>query len=195
MTTRQVTDYRVLAALAHPLRRRLLDLLRVNGPCTASMLAEQTGQAVGNISHHVKVLASHGLVEPAPELARDRRERWWRSASTALRWSTTDFASDPAAWAAAQAAFALGLQRQLDLTTAWLESDAEEDAPWREAAFNTDSWLRLTTDELAELGAEIVTVIDRWRARHPADGTGDPADDDADRRPVFFLARGFPGQP
>jgi DNA-binding transcriptional ArsR family regulator len=194
MTARQVTDYRVLAALAHPLRRRLLDLLRVEGPCTASMLAEKTGQAVGNISHHVKVLATHGLVEPAPELARDRRERWWRSASTALRWSTTDFASDPAAWAAAQAAFALGLQRQLDLTTAWLESDAEEDAPWREASFNTDSWLRLTTDELAELGAEVVAVIDRWRARHPADGTGDPADN-ADRRPVFFLARGFPGRP
>jgi DNA-binding transcriptional ArsR family regulator len=194
MTTRQVTDYRVLAALAHPVRRRLLDVLRVEGPCNATMLAEHTGQAVGNISHHVKVLAAQGLVEPAPELARDRREHWWRSASTALRWSTTDFVSDPAAHAAAQAAFALGLQRQLALTTAWLENDEPDDAPWREAAFNTDSWLRLTTDELAELGAEVVAVIDRWRARRPADGTGDPADK-ADRRPVFFLARGFPGRP
>ena len=191
---RQVTDYRVLAALAHPLRRRLLDLLRVEGPCNATMLAELTGQAVGNISHHVKVLAAQGLVEPAPELARDRREHWWRSASSALRWSTTDFTSDPAAQAAAQAVFALGLQRQLDLTRAWLETDPAEDADWREAAFNTDSWLRLTTDELDELGSEIVAVVDRWRARHPADGTGEQADD-AERRPVFFLARGFPARP
>ncbi len=194
MATTQVTDYRVLAALAHPLRRRLLDLLRVDGPCTATMLAERTDLAVGNISHHVKVLATHGLVEPAPELARDRRERWWRSVSTALRWSTTDFASDPAGQAAAQAAFALGLQRQLDLTRAWLQSDSPDDAQWRDAAFNTDTWLRLSTSELDELGAEIVAVIDRWRSRRPADGTGEPADH-AERRPVFFLARGFPARP
>jgi len=194
MTARQVTDYRVLAALAHPLRRRLLDVLRVDGPCTASMLAERTDQAVGNISHHVRVLATHGLVEPAPELARDRRERWWRSASTALRWSTTDFVDDPAAEAASLAASALGLQRQLDLTTSWLQDDASDSAEWRDAAFNTDTWLRLTTHELDELGAEIVAVVDRWRSRHPADGTGEQADD-AERRPVFFLARGFPARP
>ncbi len=192
MTARQVTDYRVLAALAHPLRRRLLDVLRVDGPCTASMLAEQTDQAVGNISHHIKVLAAHGLVEPAPELARDRRERWWRSASTALRWSTTDFADDPAAEAASLAASALGLQRQLDLTTSWLQSDAANGAEWRDAAFNTDTWLRLTSGELSRLGEEILDLVDRYRGRGEDNGA-DPDNDE--RRPVFFLARGFPARP
>jgi DNA-binding transcriptional ArsR family regulator len=192
MTARQVTDYRVLAALAHPLRRRLLDVLRVDGPCTASILAERTGQAVGNISHHVKVLATHGLVEPAPELARDRRERWWRSASTALRWSTTDFADDPAAEAASAAAGALGLQRQLDLTTSWLQSDAANSAEWQGAAFNTDTWLRLTPGELSRLSEDLLALVDRYRDRG-----GDSDDDatDSDRRPVFFLARGFPARP
>jgi DNA-binding transcriptional ArsR family regulator len=199
MTARQVTDYRVLAALAHPLRRRLLDVLRVDGPCTASMLAERTGQAVGNISHHVKVLATHGLVEAAPELARDRRERWWRSASTALRWSTTDFADDPAAEAASLAASALGLQRQLDLTTSWLQDDPTERAEWRDAAFNTDTWLRLTPDELSRLGEELLELVDRYRDHGGDSGdsgdSGDDASDGADRRPVFFLARGFPARP
>jgi DNA-binding transcriptional ArsR family regulator len=193
MTARQVTDYRVLAALAHPLRRRLLDVLRVDGPCTASMLAEQTGQAVGNISHHIKVLATHGLVEPAPELARDRRERWWRSASSALRWSTTDFADDPAAEAASLAASALGLQRQLDLTTSWLQGDATNTAEWQDAAFNTDTWLRLTSSELGRLGEEMLELVDRYRDR--GGERGDDAGSGDERRPVFFLARGFPARP
>jgi DNA-binding transcriptional ArsR family regulator len=199
MTARQVTDYRVLAALAHPLRRRLLDVLRVDGPCTASMLAERTDQAVGNISHHIKVLATHGLVEPAPELARDRRERWWRSAATALRWSTTDFADDPAAEAASLAASALGLQRQLDLTTSWLQNDPADTATWRGAAFNTDTWLRLTPSELGRLGEELLELVDRYRDREgdSADSadSGEDAIDAADRRAVFFLARGFPARP
>ena len=70
-----MTDARVLTAMAHPLRRRLLDVLRVHGPGTASVLAERTAQAVGNVSHHMRILAEAGLVEEAPELARDRRER------------------------------------------------------------------------------------------------------------------------
>ena len=193
MTTRQVTDYKVLAALAHPLRRRLLDVLRVDGPSTASMLSERTDQAVGNISHHVKVLASHGLVEEAPELARDRRERWWRSAAEAVRWSTTDFADDPAAEAASLAASALGLQRQLDLTTSWLQSDASDSAEWQDAAFNTDTWLRLTPGELSRLNEEILELVDRYRDHGRA--SGDHAADGDARRPVFFLARGFPARP
>ncbi|MFI1864047.1 ArsR/SmtB family transcription factor [Streptomyces jumonjinensis] len=54
---RQITDSRVLAAMAHPLRRRLMDVLKVEGPGTVSALAGRTGQAVGNVSHHIRVLA------------------------------------------------------------------------------------------------------------------------------------------
>ena len=85
---RQITDSRVLAAMSHPLRRRLLDILRVDGPATASLLAQRTDQAVGNISHHLKTLVAGDLVREAPELARDRRERWWRLVNAGVRWST-----------------------------------------------------------------------------------------------------------
>ncbi|MFD0784891.1 ArsR/SmtB family transcription factor, partial [Micromonospora azadirachtae] len=83
---RQVTDSRVLAALSHPLRRRLMDVLKVYGSATVGLLAERTGQAPANISHHLKVLAAADLVAEAPELARDRRERWWRLVSRGVRW-------------------------------------------------------------------------------------------------------------
>ena len=68
---RQITDARVLVAMAHPLRRRLLNMLKVDGPSTASVLSERTGQAVGNVSHHLRSLAAAGLIEEAPELARE----------------------------------------------------------------------------------------------------------------------------
>ncbi len=73
----QVTDSRVLAALAHPLRRRLMDVLKVHGPATVSVLAGHTGQSVANVSHHLRVLHTSGLVAQAPELAKDRRELFW----------------------------------------------------------------------------------------------------------------------
>ena len=104
---RTLRDAAPLAALAHPFRSRIMDALKVDGPSTASMLAARTGQAVGNASHHLKVLAAAGLVEEAPELARDRRERWWRLVSAGTRWSRRDLV-DQAAVTAAEEAEALG---------------------------------------------------------------------------------------
>src|SRR6188508_656138 len=104
---RRLTEAKALAALAHPFRARSMDALKVDGPSTASALAARTGQAVGSASHHLKVLYEAGLVEEAPELAKDRRERWWRLVDPGTRWSRADFADDTAAVTAAYAAEAL----------------------------------------------------------------------------------------
>lgn len=185
---RQVTDSKVLAAMAHPLRRRLMDVLKVYGPSTVSMLAERTGQAVANVSHHLKVLATAELVEEAPELARDRRERWWRLVSAGLRWSTTDFDDDPAALAVAHAAASLSLDHHASLARAWQAAgDAEREA-WADGPFSTDKWLRLTPEELAELGRQIIGLLDQWHQR-------DVPDDGQRREPVFVFAYGVPAQP
>jgi DNA-binding transcriptional ArsR family regulator len=178
-----VTDYRVLAALAHPLRRRLLDVLRVHGPCTVTLLAGHTGSAVGNVSHHVRVLAGLGLVVEAPELARDARERWWRAGAGALRWDVRDVADDPAAATAAQAVMQLGLERQVGLVRQSLAA-----APSGGDGFNTDAWMTLSADELTGLGEQVTALVSRWRERTvPVDGV--------ERTPVFVLARGFPATP
>src|SRR5689334_17750089 len=97
---RTITEAAVLSALAHPFRARLIDALKVDGPSTASSLAKRTGQAIGSVSHHLKVLSEVALVEEVPELARDRRERWWRLATTGFRWSRSDLGDDPVAVAA-----------------------------------------------------------------------------------------------
>jgi DNA-binding transcriptional ArsR family regulator len=185
---RQITDSRVLAAVSHPLRRRLMDVLKVDGPSTVSMLAERTGQAVANVSHHLKVLGGCDLVQEAPELARDRRERWWRLVSPGLRWSNADFGDDPAAVAVANAAVSLNLDRQVSLVRAWHAAAESEHEVWGEGPFSTDRWLHLTPSELAELCAEITGLLARWATR-------EVPDDGQRREPVFLFAHGVPARP
>jgi DNA-binding transcriptional ArsR family regulator len=185
---RQITDSRVLAAFAHPLRRRLMDVLSIDDAATASMLAESTGQAVGNVSHHLKVLASAELIEEAPELARDRRERWWRRTSRDLRWSSNDFQGDPATETVAQAALSLNIERQVDVVRRWYAASDEEHAAWPTGPFSTGSWLKLTDGELAQLSEELIALVDRYEA------LGD-ADDGVQRETVFVFANGAPGRP
>jgi len=184
----QVTDSRVLAALAHPLRRRLMDVLKVHGPATVSVLAGHTGQSVANVSHHLRVLHTSGLVAQAPELAKDRRERWWRLVEAGVRWSTADFADDPASAAIAQAAESLNLDHHTGLVRAWFAADEEHREHWADAAFSTDRWLHLTPRELTEFSEQVVDLFQQWSARQVPD-------DGQLREPVFVFAYGVPGQP
>jgi DNA-binding transcriptional ArsR family regulator len=185
---REITDARVLAALAHPLRRRLMDVLRVHGPATASALADRTDQAVGNISHHIRALADVGLVEEAPELAKDRRERWWRLVASSLRWSGQTLSDDPAEEAIVQAAQSLTLDRHTGHVRAWFAAGDEEREPWRDTAFIFEKWLHLTADELGELSGEIAEVLSRWSGRQPAD-------DGEHREPVLVFTYAIPARP
>jgi DNA-binding transcriptional ArsR family regulator len=185
---RQITDAKVMAAMAHPLRWRLIDVLKVDGPSTASALADRTDQRVANISHHVRVLADAGLVEEVPELARDRRERWWRLVSPSLRWSPEDFAGDPAAEAVAQAAQSLSLDRHAGHARAWFAAGDEEREPWRDASFSTDKWAHLTPGELSELSRQVIALFAAWSQR-------EIPDDGEHRESVLLFAYGIPAQP
>jgi DNA-binding transcriptional ArsR family regulator len=184
---RTVTEAKALSAMANPFRSRMMDALKVDGPSTASALAARTGQAVGSASHHLKVLHEAGLVQEAPELAKDRRERWWRLVDPGTRWSRADFADDTAAVTAAYAAEALALQRQFERTRDW-NANAVSAPEWDAVSFATQNWLRLSPPELQQVADEIVDVLVRWSGR-------DVPDDGAEREPVFVFARGFPAQP
>lgn len=185
---RQITDSRVLAAMAHPLRGRLMDVLRVHGPATASMLAEHTEQAVGNISHHLHTLAAAELIEEAPELAKDRRERWWRLVSAATRWSARDFGGDAAAEAVEMAAASLNLDRQVGFVRAFAAVGQDEHDWWAQGPFSTDSWMKMTDTELAEFAASVIELYRSWSERVIPD-------DGQERRAVFAFARAVPATP
>jgi DNA-binding transcriptional ArsR family regulator len=185
--SRQITDSATLAALAHPLRRRLIDLLRVYGPATASALATRTDQAVANISHHLRVLSTGGLIEPAPELARDKRERWWRLVSTSLRWSTKDF-GDAAGQVIADTVQQLGLEQHISAARTWFATDRADTQAFIGHAFTADKWLHLTPEELYELSQQVGDLFRTWAERTvPDDGRA--------RVPVLVFAYGMPATP
>ncbi len=182
---RTLTEAKALSALANPYRSRLLDALKVDGPSTVSALATRTSQAVGSVSHHLKVLAEAGFVEVVPELAKDKRESWWRLVSKGFRWSTAEFADDPDAVRAALAAELLQVRRQYDAAVDWLEnSEGTED--WIDAAFATQQWLSLSPNQLRALGDDLLELLERYAALEPDDGP---------RESIRVFARAFPAQP
>jgi DNA-binding transcriptional ArsR family regulator len=176
----------VIAAVHHPLRRRLLDLLGVEGPATASQLAERTGELVGNVSHHLKVLASADVIEEAPELAKDRRERWWRSVRGSYSWSVADAAGEPAGELVATVAEERNLTYHSEKVRQWFEIRSEYDEDWVRAAFATESWLTLTPERLTELSARIGAVIQEYYASPSEESTAIP---------VYVFAHGVPARP
>lgn len=182
-TTRRVTELDVLRALSHEGRTRLMDALRVHGPSTASVLAEATGLAVGSVSHHMSTLARAGLVEEATDLARDRRERWWRLAHRRLEWSGKDFGDSEAARTAVHAAEMATLAHQFDHARRFAE-EFDRWPQWRESVFATQSWMWLRPEELRELNGELLALLERYRDR-----------DHEGRQPVLFFARAFPSAP
>jgi len=76
--SKRTHDPRVLRALAHPVRNRILDELSASGPLRAADVAEDLGIPANQASFHLRSLAKYGLVEEDTEAARDRRDRVWR---------------------------------------------------------------------------------------------------------------------
>ncbi|GGR96407.1 transcriptional regulator [Micromonospora fulviviridis] len=171
-STLHLTDPRAMRALAHPTRIRLLGELRIRGPQTVGMLSDVTGEAVGSVSYHLGKLAEHGFVREAPELARNRRERWWRAAHARTSWEPVEALADPERKAASDLLRRVILDRYVDRLLAYLDAEATLDPAWVRGTANSDSTLYLTSDELVELRADLEALSARWQARSDRDRPG-----------------------
>ncbi|HEY1175457.1 MAG TPA: winged helix-turn-helix domain-containing protein [Phytomonospora sp.] len=157
-------DARRIRGIAHPLRVRILDLLRRGGPATATGLAERLGQSTGATSYHLRQLATYGFVVEDPDRG-TARERWWKAVhrSTVLNEDSDVDPADAEAY----------LRAVVDATAARShrfvnELHALPDA-WRGAfTFNNVS-LRLTPEESLRLLEEVTAVLDRYRRFDAAD--------------------------
>ena len=91
-----VRDPLALRALAHPLRVRLLRLVREHRPVTGARLAELVGESTASVSYHLSVLARHGFIEPDPAPGPTRRHKPWRTTFDRLRVSGAERGVPPA---------------------------------------------------------------------------------------------------
>ena len=175
---RNLEDARLMRAMAHPLRLRLIGTLRMDGPATASMLARRLSESSGATSYHLRILAKYGFIEDDRERNRGR-ERWWRAVDEGVQWSL-----DTDDRGMLEADRALG-QQLVGEYTRWIERWYEEmpgwDRRWRAAANSTDQWFELTPAELRELANDVLAVLERYADRRERR-------DDTERALVVFYA-------
>lgn len=67
-----------LRALAHPVRLEIMTRVGRRGTARAADIAEDLGIPANSVSYHLRTLARGGVIEEAPDAARDRRDRVWR---------------------------------------------------------------------------------------------------------------------
>jgi predicted ArsR family transcriptional regulator len=176
-------DGRQIRVLAHPLRARLLGRLRLDGPATATKLAEALGTNTGATSYHLRQLAEAGLVLEEHG-AGHGRERWWRAAHDVTSWQRNAYVDDPDATAAADWLASFQISNFADRAEAWQRALPAESAEWRDAAMFSDYILTLGASQLDALLKELDGVVERHRV-----AGGEPA---ADARQVLIYLGGFP---
>ena len=149
-------DTMALRALAHPVRMRMLGLLRMEGPTTATRLAERLGLNSGATSYHLRQLSRHGFIEE-DETRGNARDRWWRARheSTEFHTDATDGDALDAAIGFAEAA----LQAQIVQMKRALARHGELSQEWRKASTLSDITIPLTAEAAQALVQRINEVI------------------------------------
>jgi DNA-binding transcriptional ArsR family regulator len=183
----RITDPTALKAFAHPLRMRIYQALTADGPATVSLLSERLDQPVGLLSYHLTQLARYDFIVEAPELARDRRERWWR-ATGPVSWRQADFLDNPEGLAAMEAASRVFFANHVERVQAFYAERKALGDEWVDASRGSDNWFRLSQDELRDLAADLNRVFGEWKSRQIPD-------DGQERTDVFAFFWTFPSRP
>jgi DNA-binding transcriptional ArsR family regulator len=163
-----------LRALSHPTRLRMLMLLRIEGPATATQLAQQLRLNTGATSYHLRQLAEHGFIAEDAERG-DARDRWWKAAHQNTHAELSGRTSDEEA----ESAEAYLQSVALLYTETLMQYAAERrhlPLPWQEASTTSDWHLRLTADRAEQLTDALTELIETWSQQEDAEGTEGAAD-------------------
>lgn len=152
-------DAQLLRALAHPMRNRILGLLRLYGPATATTLADRLAVNTGATSYHLRQLAEAGLVVEDDSRG-NARDRWWKSAHQG-----TDF--DTGELLAEEPELALGFlhgigQMYAENMFRAIDNLQTMTPEWREASLISDYLFQLRPDELMAMMTEIRAVLEKY---------------------------------
>lgn len=153
-------------ALAHPLRVRVLGLLRTYGPATATTLAAQLDLTSGALSYHLRQLERFGFIVEDTERG-DQRDRWWKAAHRQTVFSgLADEAGREAAVEgdvyeeSVAAAAVAGIERAVATRHA-------EPPEWRRVITLSDYLLELTAAEGEALGLALSELLGTYRQHDP----------------------------
>lgn len=179
-------DAKGMRALAHPVRLAILSRLQGHGPSTATSLAPLVGATPSVTSWHLRHLAEHGLVRDA-DMESHGRQRWWEAVGTGIRFAPSQ---DGAALDAAALLSRTMFDQARSLPDAWArETEPLLETQWRRSAGLSNTTIRATAEELAEIEAAIEAVLAPY-VRRKSEG-----DEVAGSRPVRLLRYVLPSAP
>ena len=160
-----VPDVTQLKALSHPVRLRILGLLRTLGPATASQVARRLDLNSGATSYHLRQLATHGFVEEAAELG-NRRERWWRASSQMTSVRVDESAGDEGR-DAEDAFHHLAVTSVIGRLQAASTRRGGEDERWRRVTSVSDLQVPVTAEQAKEIQSRFEALIWQVLEEHP----------------------------
>lgn len=167
-----------LKALTHPVRVRMLGMLRIDGPATATSLATRLGLNTGATSYHLRQLAQHGFITDDPERG-NARERWWKATHSVTNIKKDSLPDDTEGRETVDAA----LQSVVAYYTEMLQQAMAERPllpdEWREASTFSDHVARLTSKQAEAAMKRALELIN-------------DVDDDPDGEAFVFQLQAFP---
>ncbi|MFC7501282.1 helix-turn-helix domain-containing protein [Nocardioides sp. CPCC 206347] len=180
-------DPRILRAIAHPTRNRVLHELSAAGSLRAADIARRIDIPANQASFHLRQLAKYGLVEEDPDAARDRRDRVWRMVDPdGIRFRTSDMLARPGG----RAAYTVFQRNAIEWGRHLVERALDQaETPVKKSV---SEWsLLLSAEESEQLMEELGAVVERYRDVGRAGGV------DADRETysVFQLIQPYPELP
>ena len=160
--TEPLHDPRMLRAIAHPVRNRILDELSAGGPQRAADMAKRLGVPANQASFHLRQLAKYGLVVEAPEEARDGRDRVWRAVhEPGFNVNLNALAEAPGGKAAVTVFLREAASAAHDAVERGYFAERSEDT----MVMVGESAVRLTKDDARTLAGELNDLVESWRVR------------------------------
>jgi DNA-binding transcriptional ArsR family regulator len=157
-----ITDPKVMRALAHPVRLAILTHLQRYGPATATQLSTEVGASPSVASWHLRHLAKFGLVRDW-DGGKDARERWWESTSRGFRVELPQGAEGQAAYRMLSGQV---FDDNLAQTQRWFAETEPNLAPdWRAQSGASNTGIEVTIEELADIEHAIEKLLSPYLGR------------------------------
>ena len=165
MSSSITPDIAGLRALSHPVRLRMLTLLRGEGPATATTLATRLDLNTGATSYHLRQLAQHGFIEEDTGRG-NARDRWWRAAHESTR---TDFREQGIVDSDVEAYLTTVALMYADRMRAAVSEMPFLPEAWRPVGTLSDWEMRLTPTQAEALVRRLAEVIESADESESAD--------------------------
>jgi DNA-binding transcriptional ArsR family regulator len=152
--TLDLHDPAALRALAHPLRIRIIGILRERGPQNATTLARALDETTGDTSYHLRQLARFGLIHELPRSG--GRQRWWQAAARHFLLPAS-MSREPHLRTARRLLRERVLERDNRILAEFLahESDTDEELP----VLFSNEVVHITADEVPNVGRRIQDAL------------------------------------